>query len=186
MATLSDVPNDLVAPVDDGACDHLTGMKLPDLSLPSTQGGEVGLSALSGRTVIYIYPMTGRPDTPLPTGWEQIPGAMGCTPQACSFRDHHAVLKAHQTSVYGISTQSTAYQEEAAERLQLHFPLLSDEALVFAKAMSLPTMDVEGKVLIKRMALICRDSTIEKVFYPVFPPGQNAAMVLEWLEGEGP
>jgi peroxiredoxin len=181
MTTLSELPTDLPVPVDDGACNHLIGMSLPDLSLISTKGGEVNMSSLSGLSVIYIYPMTGRPDTPLPDGWDQIPGARGCTPQSCSFRDHSEELKKLNATVYGLSTQTTAYQSEAAERLHLPFALLSDEALQFSKALSLPTMDVEGQILIKRLTLTCKDREIKHVFYPVFPPDANADQVIEWL-----
>jgi peroxiredoxin len=181
MTTLSELPTDLPVPIDDGACKHLIGMNLPDLSLISTKGGDVNVSTLNGLSVIYIYPMTGRPDTPLPDGWDQIPGARGCTPQSCSFRDHSEELKKLNATVYGLSTQTTTYQSEAAERLHLPFALLSDEVLQFSKALSLPTMDVEGQTLIKRLTLICKDKEIIHVFYPVFPPDANADQVIEWL-----
>ncbi len=181
MASLSELPADLPVPVDDGACNHLNGMSLPNLSLASTKGDEVNISSLSGLTVIYIYPMTGRPDIPLPDGWDQIPGARGCTPQSCSFRDHYEELSRLNAAVYGLSTQSASYQQEAAERLHLPFALLSDEALQFSKTLSLPTMDVEGQTLIKRLTLICKDKEIKHVFYPVFPPDANADQVIEWL-----
>lgn len=181
MTNPSELPTDLPIPVDDGACDHLTGVDLPDVSLPSTKGGRVTLSALTGLTVIYIYPMTGRPGIPLPDGWDQIPGARGCTPQSCSFRDHHSELIQLGAEVYGLSTQSTPYQLEAAERLNLQFALLSDEDLQFAKALGLPTMEVEGMTLIKRLTLICEDGCIKKVFYPVFPPDQSASQVIKYL-----
>lgn len=181
MTSLSELPTDLPMPADDGACNHLNAIHLPDLSLASTKGGEVNMSSLLGLTVIYIYPMTGRPDVPLPDGWDQIPGARGCTPQSCSFRDHYEELSRLNTTVYGLSTQSTSYQQEAAERLHLPFALLSDEALQFSKALSLPTMDVEGQTLIQRLTLICKDKEIKHVFYPVFPPDQSASEVIKYL-----
>ncbi|MEM7537413.1 MAG: peroxiredoxin [Chloroflexota bacterium] len=186
MTTLTQLPDDLPIPADDGGCDHLSGMKLPNVTLASTQGDSGNLSTLSGTTVIYIYPMTGRPDTPLPDGWEQMPGARGCTPQSCSFRDHHAELKALGATVYGLSTQTTAYQQEAAERLHLPFALLSDASLELTHALSLPTMNVEGvdsveMTLIKRTTLICQDDVIQHVFYPVFPPDKNIEDVIAWL-----
>ena len=184
MTNLSELPADLPVPIDDGACDHLTGVLLPDILLPSTKGGRVSLSSLNGVTVLYIYPMTGRPDTPLPDGWDQIPGARGCTPQSCSFRDHYDDLKRLGAEVYGLSTQSTSYQLEAAERLHLPFAILSDEALEFAQALNLPTMEVEGMILIKRITFICDNRRIKKVFYPVFPPDRNADQVLEYLVHE--
>jgi peroxiredoxin len=178
---LHNLPQDLPVPEDDGACDHLTGADLPSLSLPSTNGDEVDLSARPGTTVVYIYPRTGRPDQELPTGWNQIPGARGCTPQSCAFRDHYQELQALGGEVYGLSTQDTDYQREAVERLHLPFPLLSDEDLRFASSLSLPTFDVDGMTLIKRITLICADGKIAKVFYPVFPPDKNAEDVIAWL-----
>jgi peroxiredoxin len=143
----------------------------------------VDLSSLPGRTVVYCYPRTGKPGQDLPRGWDEIPGARGCTPQSCSFRDHHAELRALDTRVFGLSTQSTGYQREAAERLHLPFELLSDEGLAFAKGLDLPTFEVEGMTLIKRLTLIIDNGRIEKVFYPVFPPGENAEEVVAWLSG---
>jgi len=192
---LYDLPKNLPVPQDDGACDHLTGMKLPAIALRSTRGGTVDLAGLGGTTVIYIYPRTGRPDREVPTGWNEIPGARGCTPQSCAFRDHFEELKrAGAARVFGLSTQDTAYQREAVERLHLPFELLSDEELKFAKALNLPTFEVDGMKLIRRLTLIARDRQIApsrrgepaivKVFYPVFPPDRNASDVLAWLAGE--
>jgi peroxiredoxin len=141
----------------------------------------VDVSRLSGRTVIYIYPRTGRPDTDPPRGWNEIPGARGCTPQSCAFRDHYQELRGLGAQVFGLSTQDTDYQREAVERLHLPFELLSDAQLAFAHALRLPTFAVEGMTLIRRLTLIIRDAHIEQVFYPVFPPDQNAAEVLAWL-----
>ena len=177
-----ELPNDLPVPTDDGAADHLQGMRLPPVALASTAGETVDLSALPGRTVLYCYPMTGRPGGDLPRGWDEIPGARGCTPQSCSFRDHHAELQALGARVFGLSTQDTEYQSEAAGRLHLPFQLLSDAALGFAGALGLPTFEVEGTVLLKRLTLVIEDGRIEKVFYPVFPPDKSAAQVVEWLE----
>jgi peroxiredoxin len=141
------------------------------------------LSAVKGRVVIYIYPMTGRPDVALPDGWDGIPGARGCTPQSCAFRDHAAEITALGVkALFGLSAQSTAYQREAVERLHLPFPLLSDEHGALRSALNLPSMEVEGMTLLKRMALIVDDGGITKCFYPVFPPDQNAQDVLDWLE----
>ena len=179
---LHELPEGIPVPVDDGACDHLPGTWLPSLVLPSTSGETVDLSILSGRTVVYCYPMTGRPDADLPPGWDEIPGARGCTPQSCAFRDHHAELRALGADVFGLSTQGTAYQREAVERLHLPFELLSDERLAFAKALGLPTFEAEGMVLIKRLTLVVQDGRIETVFYPVFPPNRNAEDVIRWLQ----
>jgi len=171
------------SPEDDGGARHLAGMSLPDLALPATDGSTVNLSALQGRTVVYAYPRTGQPGAALPTGWDDIPGARGCTPQSCAFRDHFAELKsAGASQVFGLSTQDNAYQREAAERLHLPFPLLSDDKLVFATALKLPTLQVEGMTLLKRMALVIDDGHITQVFYPVFPPDRNAGDVLAWLQ----
>jgi peroxiredoxin len=176
------LPANIPVPHDDGAARHLTGRKLPALALAATDGSRVDLSMLRGRTVVYIYPRTGVPGQSPPEGWDQIPGARGCTPQSCSFRDHFAELKrlgvAH---LYGLSTQDTAYQSEAAERLHLPFPLLSDQQLELARALELPIFTVAGMTLLKRMALGIDDGAITKVFYPVFPPDKNAEEVIAWL-----
>jgi peroxiredoxin len=178
---LYEVPEGIPEPTDDGACDHLPGMRLPSVSLTSTDGDLVDLSSLTGTTIVYCYPMTGRPDQDLPPGWDDIPGARGCTPQSCAFRDHHAELQALGARVFGLSTQDTAYQSEAAERLHLPFPLLSDQELEFAGALDLPTFETEGMTLIKRVTLVVEDGEIREVFYPVFPPGRNAEKVVGWL-----
>jgi peroxiredoxin len=176
-----ELPRDLPVPVDDGACAHLAGLTVPAVALPSTAGRRVDLGALPGRTVVYVYPRTGRPDQDPPRGWNEIPGARGCTPQSCAFRDHHGELAARGARVFGLSTQDTAYQREAVERLHLPFELLSDERLGFARALRLPTFEVEGMTLIKRLTLILDGGRIAKVFYPVFPPDRNAADVVAWL-----
>ena len=177
------LPPNIPAPQDDGAADHLTGMTLPDLALPATSGGPVNLSKLAGRIVLYIYPRTGVPGVDLPPGWNDIPGARGCTPQSCAFRDHHAELKALGVAqVFGLSTQDTAYQQEAATRLHLPFVILSDEKLAFTKALRLPTFTVAGMTLLKRMALVIDDGKIVKVFYPVFPPDKNAEEIVAWIQ----
>ncbi|MBI3043041.1 MAG: peroxiredoxin [Betaproteobacteria bacterium] len=179
---LYELPKDLLVPQDDGACAHLAGSRLPPLTLRSTAGRSVALASLAGRAVVYIYPRTGRPDQESPPGWNEIPGARGCTPQSRAFRDHFEELRrAGATQVFRLSTQDTAYQREAEERLHLLFELLSDETLAFARALRLPTFDVDGMTLIKRLTLIAREGVIEKVFYPVFPPDRNAGDVLAWL-----
>jgi peroxiredoxin len=172
------------APVDDGGTRHLTGMVLPDVALPATDGTEVSLGELEGRVVVFAYPRTGEPGKiALVDDWDMIPGARGCTPQSCAFRDLHKVLiEAGAARVFGLSTQDTAYQREAAERLHLPFPLLSDERLALTRALELPTMQVAGLTLIKRLALVIDDARITKVFYPVFPPDRNAGDVLAWLQ----
>jgi peroxiredoxin len=176
------LPDDLPVPLDDGACDHLSGLRLPSLTLPATDGRMIDLSSLPERVVVYVYPRTGRPDQPLPTGWDQIPGARGCTPQSCAFRDHYQELRALGADVFGLSTQDTGYQREAVERLHLPFALLSDADLAFTTALSLPTFTVDGMALTKRVTMIIRDGIIEHVFYPVFPSDQNAGNVIAWLQ----
>ena len=172
----------LPAPVDDRLAEHLPGRPLPSVAVRSTEGGELELSRLVGTMVLYAYPMTGRPGTPLPDGWDMIPGARGCTPQSCSFRDHFAELRSLGVDhVFGLSTQDTDEQEEAAARLHLPFPLLSDRELALTFALRLPTFAVAGRTLLKRVTLVVRDARIVKVFYPVFPPDQNAAAVIAWL-----
>ena len=179
------LPAELPAPQDDGGARHLAGMRLPSLVLAATDGSNVDLSKLSGRPVVYVYPRTGVPGQPLPEGWNEIPGARGCTPQSCGFRDHFGELKRlGVVRVFGLSTQDTAYQREAVERLHLPFPVLSDERLALARALDLPTFTTSGMTLLKRMALIIDDGVISKVFYPVFPPDKNAEEVIAWLRNQ--
>jgi len=172
------------APVDDGGTAHLVGMTIPPVSLVATDDTSVMLSALTGRCVVFAYPRTGEPGKiSLVDDWDMIPGARGCTPQTCSFRDLFAELKAAgSTHVFGLSTQSNEYQTEMASRLHLPFPILSDEKLALTRALDLPTMEVAGLTLIKRLALIIDDARITHVFYPVFPPDRNAGDVLAWLK----
>ena len=185
VSELSDpyvLPPDLPEPVDDGAADHLEGAAVPSLSLPSTGGRDIDLAAGADEPlVLYCYPRTGRPGEPLPTGWDQIPGARGCTPQACAFRDHFAELQELGARVFGLSAQSLDDQVEFAERAALPYPLLSDPELVLAGALRLPTFEVAGMRLYRRLTLIACRSEIVKVFYPVFPPDGNAADVVDWL-----
>lgn len=181
MHKLTELPKDLPIPVDDGACNHLLGKFLPSIALFSTQGRSVDLSAIAGFVVVYCYPMTGQPGIPLPDGWNQIPGARGCTPQSCAFRDHHQELGQLGAQVFGLSTQSTEYQKEAIERLHLPFELLSDCDLIFAETLKLPIFEIGGQKLIKRVTLIAKAGKIVKIFYPVFPPDSNAHEVVDWL-----
>jgi peroxiredoxin len=177
------LPPNIPAPKDDGAAKHLASMKLPDLALPAITGAAVNLAKLKGRTVVYIYPRTGVPGVDAPPGWDDIPGARGCTPQSCGFRDHFGELKRLGVAqLYGLSTQDTAYQQEAATRLHLPFAILSDEKLAFTKALQLPTFTTSGMTLLKRMALVIDDGVISKAFYPVFPPDKNAEEVIAWLQ----
>ena len=177
------LPPNIPVPQDDGAADHLAGAKLPDLALPATQGAPVNLSKLKGCTVVYIYPRTGVPGVDPPAGWDQIPGARGCTPQSCSFRDHFGELKKLGVAqLFGLSTQDTAYQQEAATRMHLPFAVLSDEKLALTKALKLPTFTAAGMTLLKRMALVIDDGLITKAFYPVFPPDKNAEELIAWLQ----
>jgi peroxiredoxin len=172
----------LPVPADDGGADHLVGTELPQLTFEATTGGCVDLRELAaGTLVLYVYPRTGVPGVDPPTGWDEIPGARGCTPQACGFRDHHAELGALGALVAGLSSQTTGYQQEAAERLRLPFPLLADPDLRLAAALDVPTFTVEGMRLYKRLTLVARAGKVVKVFYPVFPPDRNAEEVLAWL-----
>jgi peroxiredoxin len=175
------LPDNLPVPTDDGAADHLVGMRLPDLALMATTGGRVNPSRLRGRVVIYCYPMTGQPGVDLPSGWDDIPGARGCTPQSCSFRDHYEELHALGAGVFGVSTQASDYQREMAERLHLPFAVLSDSEFRFTKALRLPTFEVAGMRLLKRLTLITRDGEIVKVNYPVFPSFEDPDRVIAWL-----
>jgi peroxiredoxin len=182
---LTTLPENLPAPEDDGGAEHLPGALVPPLALPSTTGGAVRVDVVpeeAERLVLYLYPRTGRPGEPaLTPDWDQIPGARGCTPESCGFRDHAADLWDAEAAIAGISTQTTADQREAAERLGLPFPLLSDADLELARALRLPTHSVAGHTLLKRLTLVVHDSRIEHVFYPVFPPDTHAAEVLAWL-----
>ncbi len=188
MTVLKDwnvLPENLPVPKDDGAARHLQGAKLPSIGLTATDGSKVDLSKLKGRVVVYVYPRTGRPGEPNLEGWDAIPGARGCTPQSCGFRDHFAELKALGVAqLFGLSTQDTGYQREAAERLHLPFSILSDDDLALTRAINLPTFEIAGLTLLKRMALVIDDGVIAKVFYPVFPPDQNAGEVIAWLRKE--
>src|SRR5256885_2862084 len=177
------LPPNLPEPLDDGAAKHLTGMAMPRVSLPSTAGGPVDLSALTApTTVFYCYPMTGVPGTPLPDSWDRIPGARGCTPQTCGFRDRHQQLTEIDTRVYGVSTQSSEYQREMARRLNVPFEILSDAEFKLCDALRLPTFEVNQMRLMKRITLIVRARRIVHVFYPVFPPDKSADAVLDWLK----
>jgi len=170
-------------PKEDGSARHLKGMALPDLELPSTSNHKVNLSKIAApRLVVYAYPMTGRPDRKLPQGWDDIPGARGCTPETCGFRDHHKDLAKLGAEVFGVSTQSTDYQQEMVKRLEVPFEVLSDEHFALTNALRLPTFTVEGMRLIKRLTLIVRNNKIEHVFYPIFPPDKHAEEVIAWLK----
>jgi peroxiredoxin len=186
VSDLFELPPDLPAPVDDGACDHLLGSSVPDISLMSTAGRAVGLRDVTrGRCVLYLYPRTGTPGVALPEGWDLIPGARGCTPQACGFRDHAAELVALGADVVGVSSQTPAEQLEFSRRVGLPFPLLSDPELELAAELGLPTFEVEGLRMFARCTLVAEASVIVKVFYPVFPPDRNAEEVVRWLSGDG-
>jgi len=188
-ATLTDMahdpqhlPSSLPAPVDDGACDHLLGLRLPDVPLPSTRGGSIGLvSATEGTAVIYVYPRTGVPGVEMPDGWDAIPGARGCTPQSCSYRDDYAAFQAVGVDVYGLSTQSTEAQMEFVEREHIPFPLLSDPGRLLGSALELPTFTAGGDVLYRRVTLIVEAGRVVHVRYPVFPPNRDAEETLAWL-----
>ncbi len=176
------LPPDLPVPVDDGASDHLPGLAVPSVKLRSTKDRWVDLSTERGsRIVVYCYPRTGRPDAPTPEGWDAIPGARGCTPETCGFRDHHQDLRKLGAEVFGLSTQDTEYQKEMVARLEVPFEVLSDVNFEFTRALRLPTFEFEGVTLIKRLTLVISQKRIEKVFYPVFPPDQHAMEVILWL-----
>jgi len=176
------LPANLPQPTDDGACDHLPGAALPELVLAATDGTTVPLrERTAGPTVLFFYPRTGRPDESAPIGWNEIAGARGCTPQSCGFRDTYVEFQARGVAIYGVSTQSTEYQQEFATRMHVPYALLSDEHFALTHALRLPTFEFASMRLLKRMAWYCEGSRIVQVFYPVFPPDQNAAEVLRWL-----
>jgi peroxiredoxin len=179
------LPANLPAPADDGAAAHLPGARMPELLLPATDGTTVDLSALGpGRSIVYLFPLTGRPGVAMPEGWDEIPGARGCTTEACDFRDHHEVLRAAGADhVFGLSSQTVDYQWEVTRRLALPFPLLSDETFALAAALTLPTFAAPGQSrLYSRLTLVIVGGVIEHVFYPVFPPNLHAQQVLEWMQ----
>lgn len=180
--SLMELPPDLPVPVDDGAAKHLLGLRMPSVRLPSTAGRMVDVGALGpGRVVLYCYPRTGSPDRPVPDGWDAIPGARGCTPESCGFRDHARELANLGATVFGVSAQTTADQQEAAERLRLPFELLSDSGGELAAALRLPTFEFESLTLLKRLTMVINQNLIEHVFYPVFPPDRHAEKVVRWL-----
>jgi peroxiredoxin len=188
MATLgtddiSGLPPDLPVPVDDCATDHLPGMRLPEIALRSTSGRDVALASLPGWTVVYTYPRTGEDGQGPPPGWNEIPGARGCTPQTCGFRDHHRELTGLGAAVFGMSTQTSDYQREMVERLHVPFEVLSDADLEMVHALRLPTFTFREMTLMKRVTMFVRDGVIEHVIYPVFPPDRSAEEAVRWLEG---
>jgi peroxiredoxin len=184
VTDLTRLPDGLPVPTDDGAAAHLTGTPLPPIVLTSTTGERVSLDRLGpGRTVLYVYPRTGRPGEDPPQGWDAIPGARGCTTEACDFRDHHAeLLEAGAARVFGMSSQDSAHQAELVERLRLPFPVLSDSGLVLAEALRLPTFETAGMRLYRRLTMVVKDGLVEHVFYPIFPPNEHAQEVLGWLD----
>lgn len=186
MADFTQLPANLPIPQDDGAAAHLIGMRMPSIALASTSGGDVNPGKLSGTSLIYCYPMTGRPDTPLPQGWDDIPGARGCTPQSCAYRDCHYELTALGVTVFGLSSQTSDYQSEMASRLHLPFAVLSDAGFAMQKALNLPTFDTSDMTLLKRLTMIVVDGLIQAVHYPVFPSDSDAAWALATLKNGAP
>ena len=182
MKDLYKLPDNLPIPVDDGACDHLHELRIPSVSLKSVSDTIIDLSSVKGMAVIFFYPMIGRPDSPPMIGWNDIPGARGCTPQSCSFRDKYSQLEKLKVKVFGVSSQPLIDQKEASARLNLPFELLNDSQLELAKALSLPTFEYESSTFIKRITVISVDGVIKKTLYPVFPPDENVSDVIEWLE----
>ena len=178
MTNLNQPPANLPIPINDGLADHLLGISLPSLSLLATNGSEIDLSKVKGRFVVYCYPRTGTPNTSLPEGWDQIPGARGCTPQSLAYRDHYQALKALGVEVFGLSVQTTEYQTEMVNRLDLPFPVLSDNHFELQQALNLPTFEVAGMILLKRLTLIVKDGVVEAVHYPVFPSDSDPAWVI--------
>jgi peroxiredoxin len=182
MTNFNQLPADLPIPQDDGLTNHLKGMRLPNIALDTTNGKPINFSDIKGKLVIYCYPMTGQPNVALPDGWDQIPGARGCTPQSCSFRDHYQDLQAFGAKLVGLSVQSTEYQKEMAERLHLPFPIASDVNHQFQKALNMPTFTVAGMTLLKRVTLIANHGVIEAVHYPIFPSDSDPAWVIGYLK----
>jgi peroxiredoxin len=182
MTNLNQLPSDLPIPEDDGSTRHLKGMRLPRLSLRSTKGEDIALDEIKGKLVIYCYPMTGQPNIPLPDGWDQIPGARGCTPQSCAYRDHYQDIQKLGAQVIGLSVQTPEYQKEMADRLHLPFPVVSDADYQFQQALNMPTFVAGGMKLLKRVTLIANDGVIVGVHYPIFPSDSDAPWVIHFLE----
>ncbi len=182
MVNLNQIPTNLPVTTNDGLADHLVGMRLPSISLQATNGTRIDLSQVQGRCVFYCYPRTGTPNTSLPEGWDQIPGARGCTPQSCAYRDHYQEIKALGAEVFGLSVQTTEYQTEMVNRLHLPFPVLSDQHFEFQRSLNLPTFEVAGMTLLKRLTLIVNDGVVEAVRYPVFPSDSDPAWVIDRLQ----
>ena len=182
MTNLSQLPTDLPIPQDDGCANHLKGMKLPNVSLNATNGSTVHFGDIKGKLVIYCYPMTGQPNIALPDGWDQIPGARGCTPQSCSFRDHYQEIQALGADLVGLSVQTTEYQKEMVDRLHLPFPVVSDVNYQFQKALNMPTFVASGMTLLKRVTLIANNGVIEAAHYPIFPSDSDPAWVINYLK----
>lgn len=182
MTNLNQLPADLPIPQDDGLTHHLKGMSLPDVSLNATNGKEINFGEIKGKLVIYCYPMTGQPNIALPDGWDQIPGARGCTPQSCSFRDHYQELQALGAQVMGLSVQPSEYQKEMVSRLHLPFLVVSDVNYQFQKALNLPTFEAAGMTLLKRVTLIANNGVIEAVHYPIFPSDSDPGWVIDYLQ----
>ena len=181
MTDINKLPENLPVPEDDGGSVHLIGSKIDSIELRSTNGLKVDLGSIKGKVVIYCYPMTGRPDVPLPDGWNEIPGARGCTPQSCSYKDHYKEFQELGVEVYGLSTQTTDYQKEMVDRLSLPFNVLSDSQMELTQAINLPTFVVTGMVLLKRLTMVVEDSVIKSVHYPVFPSDSDPDWVLDYL-----
>jgi len=182
MTNVYEIPPGLPIPQDDGSTDHLKGLRLPTVSLKATNGTTINFGDIFSRLVIYCYPMTGQPNVALPDGWDQIPGARGCTPQSCSFRDHYQELQALGAEVVGLSVQTTVYQKEMVDRLHLPFPVVSDSDYQFQKALNMPTFIAAGMALLKRVTLIANHGVIEAVHYPIFPSDSDAGWVIDYLK----
>ena len=182
MTNINQLPANLPIPADDGGASHLVGMSLPNLSLMATNGEKINFKAIPSWLVIYCYSMTGQPNVALPEGWDQIPGARGCTPQSCSFRDHYQELQSLGAEVVGLSVQSTEYQQEMVNRLHLPFLVVSDVNFQFQKALNMPTFVAAGMTLLKRVTLIANDGVIVAVHYPIFPSDSDPAWVINYLK----
>lgn len=182
MTNVYEIPPGLPIPQDDGSTDHLKGLRLPNVSLKATNGTTINFGDIFSRLVIYCYPMTGQPNVALPDGWDQIPGARGCTPQSCSFRDHYQELQALGAEVVGLSVQTTEYQKEMVDRLHLPFPVVSDSDYQFQKALNMPTFIAAGMTLLKRVTLIANHGVIEAVHYPIFPSDSDPGWVIDYLK----
>ncbi|VAW52529.1 Alkyl hydroperoxide reductase subunit C-like protein [hydrothermal vent metagenome] len=182
MKDLYQLPEGLPVPVDDGACNHLEGAPFPSMLITVTPHATYDFSKEKGINIIFFYPMIGHPDSLPMTGWNEIPGARGCTPQALSYKNYFRQITKLGVRLFGASSQALKEQNDAIDRLKLPFELINDSSFLLSNALKLPTFQFNEIKMIKRLTLVVVDGVIKKVFYPVFPPNKNVDDVIVWLK----